>query len=40
MPFNGFYLRSMLSRIIFLLHLQPSIFHESAAQTVTSYKSF
>jgi len=39
MPFNGFYLRSMLSRIIFLL-LAALNLHESAAQTVTSYKSF
>ena len=39
MPFNGFYLRSMLSRIIFLL-LAALNLYESAAQTVTSYKSF
>ena len=39
MPFNGYYLRSMLSRIIFLL-LAALNLHESAAQTVTSYKSF
>ena len=39
MPFNGYYLRSMLSRIIFLL-LAALNLHESAAQTMAGYKSF
>ena len=39
MPFNAYYLSSMLSRILLLLIAALNL-HESAAQTVTSYKRF